>query len=85
MERETVKIHPSTQRRIDLMRRRQAEERADMHASVALKAIDRSNRLTAEKMRLEAQNALLMETLHAIAGWPRRLMLPFSGGQEVAR
>ena len=74
-----IQVHPSIQKRIDVMRRRQAEERSERDTAIALEAIDLNNRLTAEKLRLERQNARLMESLHAVAGWPVRLMLPFSG------
>ncbi len=61
--------------RIDKMQRRKAEEQADNFAAIAIATSDRCNRLAADKIRLQEQNALLMETLHAVAGYPRRLML----------
>jgi len=74
-----ILIHPSIQARVDEMRRRQAEERADMHAAVAIKAIDRCNRITAEKVRLQEANGRLMSALHAVSGYPRLPMLPYYG------
>lgn len=70
---------PEIRARVDKMQRRRAEEQADTFVAIAIAASDRCNRLADEKIRLQEQNARLMDTLHAVAGYPQRLMIPYCG------
>ena len=74
-----ITIDPSIQRRIDRLHRSRAEKRAERFAATAMKAMDRCNLVTAEAIRLREENGRLMNTLHAIQGWPVRLMIPYCG------
>lgn len=78
---DSIAINPSIQTRIDRMRRRQAEERADRDAALAMEAVRGKNKAIAEAEMLKKSNQTLMQQLHAAMGWPVRLMLPVPGGR----
>lgn len=67
---------PETRVRIAEMRQRRAEEQSIKDAGRYVDISMRNNRLTAENMRLVEQVGKLTETMHAVLGYPVRLMLP---------
>lgn len=71
-----IVVNPTIQHRVDRMRRRQAEERANRDAAIAIEAVQDRHKYRAENMRLKAANTTLLQQVHAALGWPRRLMLP---------
>lgn len=75
----SIRITPNVQDRINEMRRRQAEERADRSSRIAMEARRDKMHAQAEAERYRLANANLLCQLHAAMGWPRRAMLPAPG------
>lgn len=66
---------PETRVRIAELKQDRAERQSIKDAGCYVDISMRNNRLTAENVRLREQVGRLTETVHAVAGYPRRLML----------
>lgn len=74
-----IRITPNIQDRINEMRRRKAEERADRNERIAMEAHRATRCAQAEANRCREANIALLCQLHAALGWPRRTLLPAPG------
>lgn len=76
-----IRITPNVQDRVNEMKRRQAEESADRHRRIAMEAMRAETVAQVEAQRLRQANTSLLVQLHAVLGWPNRLLLPAPGAR----
>lgn len=75
-----IRITPTVADRVNRHRRAKAEREAESHLSVALQTIRENAELRAELSRVKAASGQVMAEAWAVAGYPKRAMLPAPAG-----